>query len=68
MRGVEVYRLDLRQSCDVVCFGIERRSLVGRRSGVVHSDRVLDEPFIDCLGWVRHENPTVEVGLCKDVR
>lgn len=33
-----------------------------------HSDRILYQPFVDCFGRMRHENPTLEVCSGKNVR
>ena len=34
---------------------------------IANADTVLNEPLVDGLRWVCHENTTLEVGLCKDV-
>ena len=41
--------------------------MIGRGGRVAHSHIVLNEPFIDGLGCMGHENTAFEVGFAEDV-
>ncbi len=34
---------------------------------LLDSNIVLDEPLVDCFGWVGHEDSASEVRLCKHI-
>lgn len=68
MGCVEVDGFDLVERGDVVLFGVEGGTLIGGGRSIGHSDRVLDQPFVDGFGWVGHEDSAFEIGFCKDVR
>lgn len=42
-------------------------NVVTRIGSLPNSDTVLYQPFIDCLGWMCHENPSTKVCLGKHV-
>lgn len=64
--GVIIDCLDLRKSIQMVLLCVYRRG--GRAGGCVsNTDAVLDEPFVDSLGRMRHEDSAAEVGFGKDV-
>lgn len=46
---------------------IECSSLIRRRCCIAHSDVVLNEPFVDGLGGMRHEDAAFKVGLAEDI-
>lgn len=63
---VVVDGLDLRECVEMVLLGVdELRSWVGRR--VADAYAVLDEPLVDGLGWMGHEDAASEVGLGQDI-
>jgi len=67
MCGVVIDGLDLREGVQVVLFCVdELRCWVGRR--VPNTDAVLDEPLVDGLSGMCHEDTTAKVGLGQDVR
>ena len=39
-----------------------------RQAGLLYTDAVLDEPFVDCFCGMSHEDATSEIGLCENVR
>lgn len=59
--------LDLRKSGEMVGFGVELNA--GFRGGrdVPYTDTVLDEPLVDGLGRMRHEDTAFEICLRKDI-
>lgn len=81
VRGVEGDCLDEGQGGEDVGFGEElgdvavgaggSRGGAGRCCGggvrVLHPDRVLHEPFVDCFCRVRHVHAALEVGFGEDV-
>ena len=67
MGGVVVDGLDLWKCIEMVLFGVdELRGWVGRRVADAHA--VLDEPLVDGLGGMGHEDAALEVGLGQDIR
>lgn len=64
--GVIVDGLDHVEGVGVILLGVdERGGWVGR--GISDTDAVLDEPGVNGLGGVCHEDPAAEVGLGQDV-
>ena len=67
MGSMIVNGFDLRKRGEMVCFSVERGSLVGRGGEVLDTDAVLDEPFVNRLCRMGHEYTAAEVGLCQDI-
>lgn len=66
VRGVVIDCLNLRKGIQVVLLCIYRRGGQARRC-VAHPYTVLNEPFVDSLGGMRHKYAAAEVGLCKNI-
>jgi hypothetical protein len=68
MCGVEVDGFDHGKGVEMVGLVVHLDLRHLRRAGhVAHADRILDEPFIDGLCGMCHEDSALEVGLCEDI-
>ena len=68
VRCVKIDRLDLREGVEVVLFVVEDIALVRSGGGIGHPDGILDEPSIDRLCGVGHEDAAFEGSFGKDER
>lgn len=67
MGSVVVDGFDLGEGGEVVGFGVERGALIGGGGDILDAHRVLDEPLVDGLCRVGHEDAAAEVCFGEDV-
>lgn len=65
---IEIDGFNQRKCRQVVMFGIKSGTLIGRRCCVADPYIVLNEPFVDSLGRMRHKDTAFEVRLAEDIR
>lgn len=67
MSSVVVDGGDKGEGREMVILVVQLDSLFRRRGCIGDAYGILDEPFVDCLGGMGHEDSTAEVGFGKNV-
>lgn len=67
VRCVEVNRLDQREGGQVVMLSIQGGALIRRGCRIAHTHVILDQPFVDGLGGMGHEDPALEIRLAENI-
>lgn len=67
MCGVVIYGFDQRKSSKMIGLSVELGREVGGRGAIADTDRVLDQPLVNCFCGMGHEDTTAEVRLGEDI-
>ena len=67
MCGVEVDGLDHWECVEMILFSVHLNLGLRGARDVAHANRVLDQPLVDGLRRMRHEDAALEIRLREDI-